>query len=152
MKKILMLLSVLAITLTACDKKIDTKTTTAPQAPTTMPAPATVGVAVNNVAVGNAIGADKKVQGAGTAIAANDTIYASVDTTGTGEATLKSRWTYVKDGKSTLVSEDTQRVSATGPATHEFHISKPDGWPKGDYQVEIFVNETPAGTRSFSVG
>ena len=37
------------------------------------------------------------------------------------------------------------------PATSEFHISKPDGWPAGDYQVEISINDKPAGTKKFTV-
>ena len=139
---------VFALAFTAWGKKDGpVVTNTAPTAPTTS-APAIV--TVSTVTVGNAVGADKRIQGSA-AIAPRDTIYVSIDTTGTGEATLKSRWTYLKDGKTTLVKEDTQRVSTTGPATHEFHISKPDGWPHGDYQVEVFVNDTPAASRRFMV-
>jgi hypothetical protein len=49
------------------------------------------------------------------------------------------------------VKEDTQTIVPTGPASSEFHISKPDGWPAGDYQVEIFVDNRSSGTKSFSV-
>jgi len=37
---------------------------------------------------------------------------------------------------------------------NEFHVSKPSGWPKGDYKVEIFLGEdaAPAMTKSFKVG
>jgi hypothetical protein len=32
----------------------------------------------------------------------------------------------------------------------EFHVAKPDGWPKGSYKVEVFLNgnsvETAKGT------
>jgi predicted small lipoprotein YifL len=145
----LVAISAMAFAIAACGKKDEPKT--APPAPSspTSSAPA-AGVTVGTVTVGNAIGADKKVQGSG-AIGVKDTIYVSVDTTGSGEATLKSRWTYLKDGTTTVVKEDTQRVSTSGSATHEFHISKPDGWPKGDYQVEVFVNDAPAGSRKFSV-
>lgn len=151
MKMALVMVSALALTLAACGKKAEPpKTTTAPPPPASTPAPP-AGVAVGSVTVGNAVGPDKKIQAASATLSPRDTIYASIETTGTGEATLKSRWTYLKDGKSTLVKEDIQRVSTTGPATHEFHISKPDGWPKGDYQVEIFVNEAPVGSRRFTV-
>ncbi len=149
----LVIVSAMALAIAACDKKDEpAKTTTAPPpstAPST-PAPA-AGVMVSNVTVGNAVGPDKKILGAAATIAPKDTIYVSVDTTGSGEATLKSRWTYLKDGKTTVVKEDTQKVSTGGPATHEFHISKPDGWPKGDYQVEVFLNDASAGTRRFTV-
>lgn len=144
--------SVVALTLVACGKKEEPKTAPPAPAPTTKaaPAPAAAGVSVGNLAVGNAIGGDKKVTGSG-AIAAKDTIYVSIDTTGSGEATLRSKWTFVQGGASTLVKEDTQKVTTTGPATHEFHIAKPDGWPKGEYQVEVFVNDAPAGSKRFTV-
>lgn len=149
-KTTLVFVSAFAFALAACVKKEELpKTTTAAPPAVTTPA-STAGVAVARLAVGNAIGPDKKVQGSAT-IAPRDTIYVSVDTTGNGDATLKTRWTYLKDGKSTLVKEDSQKVSTSGPATHEFHISKPDGWPKGEYQVEISVNDTSAGTQRFTV-
>jgi len=147
-KTLLVVVSALAFALGACGKKDEPiKTTTVN--PSTAPAPA--GVTVGNVSVGKSLGSDKKIQNGTAAIVPSDTIYVSIDTTGNGDATLKSRWTYLKDGKSTMVKEDTQKVSTSGPATHEFHISKPDGWPKGEYQVEILVNDTSAGTRRFNV-
>lgn len=143
---------VVAVALAACGKKEEPpKPAPAPAPAPTAPAPApAAGVTAGNVTVGNAIGADKKVTGTG-AITAKDTIYVSIDTTGSGQATLKAKWTYVQDGKSVPVKEDTQTVSTTGPATHEFHISKPDGWPKGEYQVEVFVDDKPAGSKRFNV-
>jgi len=33
----------------------------------------------------------------------------------------------------------------------EFHISKPGGWPEGDYKVEVMLNGASAGTKSFKV-
>ena len=42
-------------------------------------------------------------------------------------------------------------ISATGPGMTEFHVSKPDGWPQGDYQVEISLNDKPVGAKKFSV-
>ena len=80
-----------------------------------------------------------------------DTIYASIDTTGSGSAMLNAKWTYRKGGQESLVKEDTQMIAPTGPATSEFHISKPDGWPVGEYLVEIFVNDKPANSKTFSV-
>lgn len=146
----MVLVCTLAFVFVGCGKKDEPRVTTAPTPPAASPAPA-AGVTVARLTVGNAVGPDKKVQGAAATIAPRDTIYVSIDTTGAGETTLKSRWTYLKDGKSQLVNEDTQKVRTNGPATHEFHISKPDGWPKGDYQVEVFVNDASAATRRFTV-
>ena len=103
------------------------------------------------ITLGNAIGAGKKVSQASDSFAKKDTIYAVVDTTGSGTATLKAKWTYRKGGQESLVKEDKQTITPTGPASSEFHISKPDGWPAGDYQVEIFVDDKPARSKAFTV-
>ena len=119
--------------------------------PAPAPAPAPVGVTVSSVTLGKAIGADKQVTSATETFAKGDTIYASIDTTGSGSATLAAKWTYSKDGKTVPVKEDTATITPTGPATSEFHISKPDGWPAGTYQVEILVDGKPAATKAFNV-
>jgi hypothetical protein len=33
----------------------------------------------------------------------------------------------------------------------EFHVTKPDGWPKGSYKVEVFLNGNSVETESFKV-
>lgn len=142
-KTALILVSAFAIAIAGCVKKEEPQKTTV-----IVPA---AGVAVSKLTVGNALGADKRVSGASATIAPRDTIYVSIDTTGSGATTLKSRWTFLANGQSTLVKEDSQKVNTSGPATHEFHISKPDGWPKGDYQVEVFVNDASAATHRFAV-
>ena len=139
-----------ALALSACGKKEEPKTAPAP-APTAAPAPAPAGVAVSGMTVGKSIGADKKVTAASEVFAKGDTIYASVDTSGTGSATLAAKWTYSKDGKTASVKEDTATITPTGPATTEFHIAKPDGWPTGDYQVEILLDGKSVATKSFKV-
>lgn len=109
------------------------------------------GTSVSAITLGNALGANKKVTSAADSFAKNDTIYASVDTAGAGTAALKAKWTYQKGGQEALVKEDTQTFAPSGPATSEFHVSKPDGWPTGDYRVEVFVADKSAGTKTFSV-
>ena len=121
----------------------------APQVQTPPPAPAVVSVA--NISLGKALGPDKKVAAATDTFAKGDTIYAVVETTGSGNATLKAKWTYHRGAKTASVNEGSQTISATGPAASEFHISKPDGWPLGDYQVEISLNDQPVGTKKFVV-
>ena len=122
-----------------------------PVAPAPAPAPVPAGVTVSSVSLGKAVGADKKVTAASDTFAKGDTIYASVDTTGSGSATLAAKWVYTKDGKTVPVKDDTATISATGPATSEFHISKPDGWPVGTYQVDVTLDGKPAATKSFKV-
>jgi hypothetical protein len=120
-----------------------------PSTTTTMPAP----VSVTAVTLGNAIGPDKKVVAASETFGPKDTIYASVDTMGTGHAKLRAVWTFVKGEKTAKVDETTVELDATGPTVNEFHVSKPSGWPKGDYRLEIFLGDTstPAMTKTFKV-
>jgi hypothetical protein len=122
-------------------------------APLPMPAPppAPVGVTVSAVTLGKAVGTDKKVTAASEVFAKGDTIHASIDTTGAGSATLVAKWTFSKDGKTVPVKEDSATVTPTGPATTEFHISKPDGWPVGTYEVEILVDGKSVATKGFRV-
>lgn len=120
-------------------------------APIPAPPPAPAGVTVSMVTLGKAVGADKKVTAATETFAKNDTIYASVDTTGSGTSNLVAKWTYSKDGKTVPVKEEAATIAPTGPATTEFHISKPDGWPLGTYQVEILADGKPAGSKAFKV-
>ena len=92
---------------------------------------------------------DKKVTTPGDTFSPKDTIYASVDTLGAAPAaTLSARWTY-QDGQT--VHEESQSIAPTGPATTEFHIAKPDGWPKGEYKVEILLDGAPVRTAAFRV-
>ena len=60
----------------------------------------------------------------------------------------------VTEATTAKVDETTIEFESSGPATNEFHISKPSGWPKGDYKVEVFLNDSPAPatTRTFKVG
>jgi hypothetical protein len=125
-------------------------TTVAAAPTTTLPAAPSVG----GVTLGNAIGADKRVSAASETFGAKDTIYASVETAGTGHAKLRAVWSFTKGEKTAQVNESVVEFESAGPTVNEFHISKPSGFPKGDYKVDIFLNDgaTPAATQSFKVG
>ena len=114
------------------------------------PAPTADRVSVVGVTLGSGVGMDKRVTASSDLFRPTDTIYASVDTQGSASAaTLVARWTY-QDGQT--VHEETQTIAPNGPATTEFHISKPDGWPKGSYTVEILLDGVPARKADFRVG
>jgi hypothetical protein len=121
----------------------------APQAQT--PPPTSAAVSVANISLGKQLAPDKKVAAATDTFSKSDTIYAVVETTGSGNATLKAKWTYQKGDTTVPVSEDSKTINATGPAVSEFHVSKPDGWPAGSYRVEISLNDQSAGTKQFMV-
>ena len=116
---------------------------------TAAPAPAAEPFSVSGVELGKAIGPDKRVQSPTTTFGPGDTIYASVATTGAAPSkTITAKWSY-QDGQ--VVKQDSQTIAPTGPASTEFHVSKPSGWPAGKYKVEIAVDGSPAGTQEFEV-
>jgi hypothetical protein len=109
------------------------------------------GVKVTNIDVGRSVSADKTIDEKTDSFRPGDTFYVSVETEGSGpSATLTARWTF-EDGQ--VVDESTQNIAPTRSVTAtEFHLSKPDAWPAGEYKVEVLLNGTSAGTRDFSVG
>lgn len=146
-----------ALALSACGKKEQPAPPPPAAAPAPAPAPvapppaapAPAPVAVASVDLGSAIGPDQKVTAATTAFTPKDTIYAAVSTTGTApNAVLAAKWTY-QDGQT--VNESNQSIAPNGPAVTSFHISKPDGWPVGNYKVEISLNGQSVASKDFSI-
>ena len=109
---------------------------------------ATTPVQVADVKLGRALGADKRVTDE-TDFRPADVIYAVVETNGSAPNTaLQARWTY-QDGQ--VVEESSRNISAAGEDFTEFHISKPGGWPKGKYTVQIVLNGAPVESEDFQV-
>jgi len=133
-----------ALGLAACSKKAADTTTTSAQPP----APAAA-LTVTGVELGRAVGGDKRVTETVTTFAPNDVVYVSVHTAGSApSAMLKSRWTY-QDGQ--LIDETEQAIAPNGDEATEFHISKPDGLPPGNYKVEIFLDGVSVQSKDFEV-
>ena len=113
------------------------------------PQPAAVPFRVVSVDLGKQVTADKKIAEPTTKVAPGDTIYAVVASEGGAEGVaLKARWTY---GEGQLVNESSQTITPTGPASTEFHIAKPSGWPAGTYKVEIAANDKVVTAKQFTV-
>lgn len=129
-------------------------TPTTPQAPPAAPVDragdAAMGeVTVTDVKLGKAVDADQRVTMPTEMFAPHDTIYASVMTNGSAEQVmLSARWLYDGDQE---VNESTETIAPTGPATTTFHIEKSDGWPVGDYSVEISLDGEVVNRHSFTV-
>lgn len=126
---------------------------TAP-APAPAPAPMPATASVNSVDLGNAVGADMRVTAPMTAFAPKDTIYAAVST-GTSDPAasvagkLGAKWTHVDSSQT--VHEESKDITFAGDGVTDFQISKPDGWPKGKYKVEISLDGNVVQTREFEV-
>jgi hypothetical protein len=142
---------VAVLALSACGKKEEAAP--APAAPTppaaTQPAPApatpaAAPISVATVELGTGVDMNQKVTGPSSTFGPKDTIYASVATTGSGK--LSAKWTF-QSGQT--VHEESSDFTA--PANTSFRINKPDGWPAGNYKVEISLNGTVAASKDFSV-
>lgn len=139
--------------LVACKKKETAPPRPSPETtyslPAPAPAPAPAGLQFRELRLGKAVNADKSVSTDIGTFAPGDTLYASVATSGSSASSpIRALWTY-QDGQ--VVSDDTQTVSGTGSDMTEFHISKPDGFPPGNYKLEIFIDGRSAMNRSFEV-
>lgn len=140
--------AVVVLSLAACKKSEPVAATPAPAAAPTS-APAVAAVRVTDVHVGKALGADKKVSQPAEVFAPKDTIFVSVTTEGSAPtAALRANWKF-QDGQT--VKDDTRTIAPAGTAVTEFSIQKPDGWPKGNYTVEISLDGVIASTKSFRV-
>lgn len=111
-------------------------------------------VAVTGVDTGNAVGADLRIPAPMTSFAPMDAIYVAVSTSTSDPAAsvpgkLSVKWTHVDSNQT--VHEESRDVTFAGNGVTDFQINKPDGWPTGNYQVEISLNGTLVQTRSFQV-
>lgn len=100
---------------------------------------------VTTIQLGRSLNADSSVASHTTRFTPNETIYASVITTGAGKGVIKVKWTYA--GK--VMGEPTKEVR--GASATEFHLQSAGGLPPGDYSVEAFLDGVSAGTRDFRV-
>jgi hypothetical protein len=136
-----------ALALGGCNRAEDTAKGTSPVTP---PVSAPEPFRVTSLELGNALDAGKKITAPSREFAPSDTIYAAVASEGASpSATIVARWTF-EDGQ--LVSEDSQSIAPTGPASTEFHLSKPGGLPPGKYKVEVMEKGSQSSySREFEV-
>lgn len=78
-----------------------------------------------------------------------DQVVTRVETRGSGGyATLVATW---REVGGPVISESSRSVSPDGADTTEFHVTLPDGWPTGEYEIEIWLDGERAATRAFVV-
>lgn len=141
------LMTMLALA-SGCGKK-DTNANNQSSSGAIAPASSANTVQVTDVALGRSVGTNKQVASATTTFTPGDTIYASVHTTGAAQnANITARWTF-QDGQ--VVNERTESISPSSDAYTEFHISKPSGWPAGNYTLHVLLNGQEAQTKTFTV-
>lgn len=153
----LLLVAVLILTAAACHKKTEEAAAPEPAPPAatetaTAPAATLAPVTVTSLTLGSAVGPDKKITQEKDTFGKKDTLYASVGTSGAApSAKLTARWSYEAKSGSKPVKDETIAIAPTGDAATEFHVAKPDGWPPGDYKIEILLDGKSVAVKAFRV-
>ena len=101
----------------------------------------------SSIQLGRSIDPDGAVSANTTSFAPKDTVYVSVHTKGAGSGTIKVKWTL----GTRVLGEPEKQVKYTDSAATEFHLQSADGFPIGDYNVEVFFNGTSVASRPFHV-
>jgi hypothetical protein len=146
--------ALLIAAVTSCNESKDqqaaehaTTATTTDNGATAMPG--TGAVQVVAVDLGKTIGTDKQVTERIDTFKPNDTVYASIHTSGSApNSKLGVKW--YQNGQ--VVSQDEQPIApAEGSNAMEFHLSQPAGLPAGDYKVEVTVDGATVQMKEFHV-
>jgi hypothetical protein len=101
-----------------------------------------------NIQTGRSLNADQSIASITTLFKPNETIYVSVQTTGSAPGTIGVKWMY--SGR--IIAEPVKPVDYAGPASTEFQLQNSGGFPEGDYSVDILINGEKVGSRAFKVG
>jgi hypothetical protein len=113
------------------------------------PPPAMVTV----IETGKTIDANKRIVDTTSSFMPNDTLYVSVVTSNATPSTMVKTVVTFQDGQ--VVDSTSQAVAAPamtgGTSVTEFHLTKPGGWPTGDYTIEVWLDGQSAGTRTVAV-
>jgi hypothetical protein len=106
-------------------------------------------LAVIDVDMGRHIDAERKISDKTDDFTPNDTIYASVHTSGTAtNSPVVGRWTF-QDG--TVVDEKSDNVTTNGTARTVFFIAKPTGLPAGKYALHVIVDGKEVRSKEVTV-
>jgi hypothetical protein len=102
---------------------------------------------VTTIQLGRTVNSDHTVGSFTTTFAPDDSIYLSVLTGAAGTATIRVRWKYGER----VIDEPTKQISYNQAAATDFRLQSPGGFPRGEYTAEVFVDDQPAGSRTFRV-
>jgi hypothetical protein len=106
-------------------------------------------LAVVSIDLGRHIDAENKIPDDTDTFAPSDTIYASVQTSGTAEtgSSVVGRWTF-PDGS--IVNQNANEAATTADRL-VFFIAKPGGLPSGNYTFQILVNDREVRSKAARV-
>jgi hypothetical protein len=104
-------------------------------------------LALANIQTGRSLNQDGSVASISTLFKPNETIYVSVQTTGSAPGTISVQWKF----QGRVIDAPTKQIDPSGPASTSFQLQNAARFPEGDYSVDIFINGQQVGSRSFKV-
>jgi hypothetical protein len=104
---------------------------------------------LNVVAIqtGKSLNTDHSVGRHATSFRPSDTMYVSVLSNGRGAGTITVKWSFA--GR--LAHEVTKKVSYNDQAATDFRFQAADGFPVGDYTIEVILDGKSIETRRIKV-
>ena len=102
---------------------------------------------VSTIQTGRSLNSDNSVGIHTMRFKPTDTMYVAALTDGRGSGTIEARWS--RGGR--VINEAKKDVSYIEPAATAFRFQAADGFPPGDYAVEILVDGKSVGMRNLRV-
>lgn len=99
------------------------------------------------IQTGKSLNSDNSIGRHAIAFHPDDTMYVSVLTSGRGAGTIQVKWAL----RGYELHQVTKKVSYNGQAATDFRFAAADGFPVGDYTVEVIVDGKPFETRRIKV-
>jgi hypothetical protein len=99
------------------------------------------------VQTGKSLNSDHSIGRHAISFSPTDTMYVSVLTNGRGAGTIQVKWAL----RGYELHQVTKKVSYNGQAATDFRFAAADGFPVGDYTVEVIVDGKPFETRRIKV-
>ena len=99
--------------------------------------------------LGNAVDASGKISAPVGTFGTKDTIYATIAlTTTVPNVAVNLRWKF-QDGQT--VADNAKTIAAPSTGTIDDKLTKPSGWPVGNYTLEVVSDGKPLSTTTFQV-
>jgi hypothetical protein len=105
-------------------------------------------LAVTTIQTGKSLNSDNSVATITTRFSPTDSIYVSVLTGARGSGTIVARLRFSGGG---VINEQTKDVSYNDQAATGFRFQAADGFPPGEYTIEVSLDGKPVETRSVRV-
>jgi hypothetical protein len=103
---------------------------------------------ITTIQTGKSLNSDNSIATHTTRFAPKDSIHVSVLTGARGSGTIVARLRFAGGG---VINEQTKEVSYNDQAATDFRFQAADGFPPGEYTIEVSLDGKPSETRNVRV-